>query len=90
MKKMFKKIKRILGLELPYLLEEEEKESIIFNNKKDNIIAVPKNVEVKFYKDTEFEKSFKMLANAAINSGITMNEAREIACKLGGIDDKRR
>ena len=45
MKKMFKKIKRILGLELPHLLEEEEeKEPIIFNNKKDNIIAVPKNV----------------------------------------------
>ena len=90
MKKMFKKIKRILGLELPYLLEEEVKESIIFNNKKDNIIAVSKNVEVKFYKDTEFEKSFKMLSNAAINSGITMNEAREIAFRLGGIDDKRR
>lgn len=91
MKKMFKKIKRISGLELPHLLEEEEeKEPIIFNNKKDNIIAVPKNVEVKFYKDTELEKSFKMLANAAINSCITMNEAREIAYRLGEIDDKRR
>lgn len=91
MKRIFKKIKKVLGLELPYLLEEENiKEVIEFKNKKDNIVAIPKNVEVKFYKDTEFEKSFKMLANAAINSGITMNEAREIACRLGGIDDKRR
>lgn len=89
MKKMFKKIKRILGLELPYLLEEEEeKEPIIFNNKKDNIIAVPKNVEVKFYKDTELENNVKMLANCAINSGMTMNEAREFVCKLGWINRK--
>lgn len=91
MKKIFKKIKRILGLELPHLLEEkEEKEPIMFNNKKNNIIAVPKNVEVKFYKDTELENNLKMLANAVINSGITMNEARKIACILGGKDDKRR
>lgn len=91
MKKMFKKIKRILGLELPHLLEgEEEKEPIIFSNKKNNIIAVPKNVEVKIYKDTELENNVKMLANCAINSGMTIDEAREFVYKLGGRDDKRR
>lgn len=91
MKKMYKKIKRILGLELPHLLEEEEeKEPVIFNNKKDNIIAVPKNVEVKLYKDKELENNFRMFANAVMNSGMTMNEARKIVCRLGGIDDKGR
>ena len=85
MKKMFKKIKRILGLELPHLLEEEEeKESIIFSNKKNNIIAVPKNVEVKIYKDTELENNVKMLANCVINSGMTIDEVREFVYKLGG------
>lgn len=85
MKKMFKKIKRILGLELPHLLEEEEeKEPIIFSNKRNNIIAVPKNVEVKIYKDTELENNVKMLANCAINSGMTINEVREFVYKLWG------
>lgn len=91
MRKIIKKIKRILGLELPYLLEEEEKKDLILlKNKKNNIVAIPKNVEVKIYKDTELENNLKILANCAINSGMTMNEAREFVCKLGGIDDKRR
>lgn len=89
MKKIIKKVKKILGLELPYLLEEEKiSEPIVFKNKKDNIVAIPKNVEVKIYKDTELENNVKMLANCAINSGMTMNEAREFVCKLGGINRK--
>lgn len=71
MKKIIKKIKKILGLELPYLLEEV-KEPIVF----DNIIGVPKNAEVKFYKDTELENSIKQFANCVINSGMTANEIR--------------
>lgn len=89
MKKIIKKIKRILGLELPYLLEEEKeevKEPIVLKDRKDNIIAVPKNVEVKFYKDTELENQIMLLSNCAINSGITMNEARKLVAKLGGIN----
>lgn len=86
MKKIIKKVKKILGLELPYLLEEEKiSEPIVFKNKRDNIVTVPKNVEVKIYKDAELENNVKMLANCAINSGMTMNEAREFVCRLGGI-----
>lgn len=89
MKKIIKKIKRILGLELHYLLEEEEeevKDTIVLKDRKDNIIAVPKNVEVKFYKDTELENQIMLLSNCAINSSITMNEARKLLANLGGIN----
>lgn len=89
MKNIIKIIRQLLGLELPYLLEEEEiKDTIVFKNKKDNIVAIPKNVEVKIYEDTELENNVKMLANCAINSGMTMNEAREFVCKLGEINRK--
>lgn len=87
MKKIIKKVKKILGLELPYLLEEEKiSEPIVFKNKKDNIVTVPKNVEVKIYKNTELENQIMLLSNCAINCGITMNEARKLVANLGGIN----
>lgn len=90
MKRIFKKIKKVLGLELPYLLEEEDiKEVIEFKNKKDNIVAIPKNVEVKIYENTELEKQIMLLSNCVTNSGITMNEARELLAKIGEKNENR-
>lgn len=90
MKRIFKKIKKVLGLELPYLLEEENiKEVIELKNKKDNIVAIPKNVEVKIYENTELEKQIMLLSNCVTNSGITMNEARELLAKIGEINENR-
>lgn len=90
MKRIFKKIKKVLGLELPYLLEDEDiKEVIEFKNKKDNIVAIPKNVEVKIYENTELEKQIMLLSNCVTDSGITMNKAIELLAKIGEINENR-
>lgn len=76
--KIIKKIKRFLGLELPYLLEDEElKEPIVFKNWK-NVVKTPKNTEVKIYKNDELENQLTHFSNCIINSGISMNEARKL------------
>lgn len=87
MKNIIKIIRKLLGLELPYLLEEEEaKEPIIYIDQNNNVIPIPKNVEVKIYKNTELENQIMLLSNCAINCGITMNEARKLVANLGGIN----
>lgn len=80
--KLIRKIKRFLGLELPYLLEEEEIENkTTFNNIPNNsIVAIPKNTEVQFYKS----ENWKNISEAMYRSGITMNEAREMMKKMKG------
>ena len=80
--KLIRKIKRFLGLELPHLLEEEEKENkTTFNNRPNKrIVAIPKNTEVQFYKS----ENWKNISEAMYRSGITMNEAREMMKKMKG------
>jgi len=80
--KLIRKIKRFLGLELPYLLEEEEIENKTTSNNRLNnsIVAIPKNTEVQFYKS----ENWKNISEAMYRSGITMNEAREMMKKMKG------
>ena len=74
--KIIKKIKRFLGLELPYLLEDEDiKDPIVFKNKKENIVN---NTESKINKNAELENQLRQFNNCMINSSISMNEAREL------------
>ena len=76
--RIIKKIKKFLGLELPYLLEDEElKEPIVFKNE-ENLVNLHKNTEVKIYKNDELENQLAHFNNCIINSGISMNEAREL------------
>lgn len=77
--RIIKKIKKFLGLELPYLLEEENiKDPIVFKNKKENIVAIPKNIEMIFSKNENLEKNIKQLSKCMYESGITSNEARKL------------
>lgn len=69
--KIIKKIKKILGLELPYLLEEEEEAEIEI---KGNILKAPEN----FYKNENWIETIKQLNQAMMASSITINEAREL------------
>lgn len=74
--RIIKKIKKILGLELPYLLEEENiKDPIVFKNKKENVVN---NTESKIYKNDELEYQLRQINNCMINSSISMNEAIEL------------
>lgn len=66
---LIKKIKKFLGLELPYLLEEEETR-----------IEVQGNILIEseeFYKSEKWEKTIEQFNQAMILSGTTMNENRE-------------
>ena len=86
--KIIKKIKRFLGLELPYLLEEENiQDPIVFKNKKENIVDVTKKTEIIFYKNENLEKNIKQLSKCMSTSGITANEAR-ILLNIGEIKEK--
>lgn len=77
--KIIKKIKRLIGLELPYLLKDEDiKDPIVFKNKKENIAAIPKNIEMIFSKNENLEKNIKQLSKCMYESGITSNEARKL------------
>lgn len=67
--KIIKKIKGLLGLELPYLLEEEEAEIEI----KGNILKAPEN----FY-TSEVEKQIEQFNKAILSGGISINEAKEL------------
>ena len=77
MKKVIKKIKKILGLTPPYLLEIEEdiKDPIVFKNKKENIVN---NTASKINKNDELENLLRQMNNCMINSSISMNEVREL------------
>lgn len=66
--KIIKKIKRFLGLELPYLLEDNEEAEI-----KGSIVKIPE----KFYK-LDTWKNIEQLNKAMMASSITINEAREL------------
>ncbi len=72
--KIIKKIKKILGLELPYLLEEEEEAEIEI---KGNILKAPES----FYKKENWEETIKQLSDCMSKSMMTPNEAREILIK---------
>lgn len=66
---LIKKIKRFLGLELPYLLEEEEEKIEI----RGNIMRVSNDFSI-----IKTEEQLKQFAKASSQSGMTMNEARKI------------
>lgn len=66
---LIKKIKRFLGLELPYLLKEEETRIEV----QGNILIAPE----EFYKSEKWEKTIEQFNQAMILSGTTMNENRE-------------
>lgn len=67
---LIKKIKKILGLELPHLLEEEETEIEM----QGNILKAPKS----FYVLENWEKTIVQLNKAMLLCGTTINENREM------------
>lgn len=69
--KIIKKIKRFLGLELPYLLEEEEEAKIEI---KGNILKASES----FYKNENWVETIKQLNQAMMESSMTVNETREL------------
>lgn len=71
MKNIIKIIRKLLGLELPYLLEEEEKAKIEI---KRNILKAPEY----FYKNENWVETINQLNQAMMASSITMNKAREL------------
>ncbi len=88
--KINKRIKKLLGLELPYLLEDEEEEitPIIYKNKQsNNIVSIPKNANIQFYK-SEYLENIEKLSRVISSGGMTINEAREAMKKLGEINKK--
>lgn len=69
--KIIKKIKRLLGLELPHLPEEEEEMEIEI---KGNILKAPES----FYKKENWEETIKQISDLMSKSMMTSNEAIEL------------
>lgn len=72
--KIIKKVKQFLGLELPHLLEDEKEAEIEI---KSNILKAQEN----FY-TSEVDKQIEQLNKAMLSGTITMNEARELICRM--------
>lgn len=79
--KLIRKIKKFLGLELPYLLEEEEEADIELQG---NILKAPEG----FYKKENWVETINQFSDYMSKSMMTANEVRELVYKLGGKIEK--